>query len=160
MRILFLAAEAVPIVKVGGLGDVGGALPKALSTLGHEVRVALPDVVALEERGLAPKRIAAFDVRTGDGSERCEACQVEAEGSTFQLVGGKLIRRDGRVYGCGIEEDGPKFAFFCRAALELCRALDWKPDLVHANDSHAAPAAAWLATAGAGIPSSATPLPF
>jgi starch synthase len=77
---------------------------------------------------------------------------VDAGGFPFLLVGGTPIPRDGRVYGSGIDEDGPKFAFFARAALEMCRALGWKPDVVHAHDSHAAPAAAWLATAGAEDP--------
>jgi starch synthase len=50
------------------------------------------------------------------------------------------------LYGFG--DDPYRFAFFSRAALELTAALGWRPDLVHAHDWHAAPAVAWLATAG------------
>ena len=148
VKILFLAAEAVPLVQVGGLGDVAGSLPRALEALGHEVRVAIPDSTAVERAGFTPQPVARFEVPAGNGRQSATACAVDAGGVRFLLVGGAPIPRDGRVYGSGIDEDGPKFAFFSRAALEMCRALGWKPDLVHAHDSHAAPSAAWLATSG------------
>ena len=42
MKVCFIAAEAAPFVKVGGLGDVIGSLPKALRELGIDARVVLP----------------------------------------------------------------------------------------------------------------------
>jgi starch synthase len=48
----------------------------------------------------------------------------------------------------GYDDDPYRFAFFSRAALELTEALDWRPDLVHAHDWHAAPAVFWLDTTG------------
>lgn len=42
LKILILAAEIVPFVKVGGLADVVGALPKSLKALGHDIRLAMP----------------------------------------------------------------------------------------------------------------------
>ena len=149
MRILFLAAEAVPLAKVGGLGDVAGSLPRVLRRLGHDVRVAIPD--SMPRDGGPPRRtFADFRFPTPHGDAAASVSEVVADGAPFFLISGNPIPRDGRVYGNGIAEDGPRFAFFSRAALEACRALDWKPDVLHAHDSHAAPAAAWLSGPGAG----------
>ena len=61
---------------------------------------------------------------------------------------GPPIPTDRWIYGRSIEEDGPKFVFFSLAALWAAEALDWKPDVVHAHDSHAGAAVWWLATEG------------
>ncbi|MBV9256746.1 MAG: glycogen/starch synthase, partial [Ktedonobacteraceae bacterium] len=41
-KILFVATEAVPFAKEGGVADVIGSLPKELAALGHDVRIFLP----------------------------------------------------------------------------------------------------------------------
>jgi starch synthase len=148
MKVLFLAAEAAPLAKAGGLGDVAGSLPKALAALGHEVRVAIPHSGVIDTARFRPRRVARFHVPHVAGPQTARVSQVEHDGLTFYLIAGPPIPRAKRIYGAGIEEDGPKFVFFSLAALGLCRALDWRPDILHANDSHTGPAVYWLATDG------------
>jgi len=59
MNVLFVVAEMAPLVKVGGVGDVGGSLPRALRALGVDVRVALPYYATIERQQLSPQRLQA-----------------------------------------------------------------------------------------------------
>ena len=148
MKILFLAAEASPLAKVGGLGDVAGSLPRALAELGHEVRVVMPFSGLVDRARFAPTPVARVAVPHVGGDQMARIAEVRQGGVVFNLVAGPPIPRAKRVYGDDIHEDGPKFIFFSLAALGLCRALDWAPDVVHANDSHTGPAVYWLGTDG------------
>ncbi len=148
MKILFLAAEAAPLAKVGGLGDVAGSLPRALAALGHDVRVVIPFSGLVDRQRFKPRLLTKVGVPHVGGDQVARVSEVRLNGVTFNLVAGPPIPRARRVYGAGIAEDGPKFVFFSMAALGLCRVLDWAPDVVHANDSHTGAAVYWLAQAG------------
>ena len=152
MNVLFLAAEASPFVKVGGLGDVAGSLPRALASLGHDVRLAIPGYGAIDWPRFRPRRLARFDVNHAGGPELAQVWETSSDGVPVYLVTGPPIPTDRRIYGSSIEEDGRKFVFFSLAALEACRALDFRPDVVHANDWHTGPAVYQLATARSADP--------
>jgi len=152
MKILFLAAEAAPVVKVGGLADVVGSLPGALVALGHEVRIAIPGYGSIDWPGLKPQWRTMFPVPHSGGAQTAEIFETAIQGVPVWLVTGPPIPRDDRIYGSSIDEDGPKFIFFALAGLWAAQALDWKPDVVHAHDYHAGAAIYWLATHGRGSP--------
>jgi len=143
-----LAAEAAPLAKVGGLADVVGSLPAALRELGHEVRVALPGYGAIDWVRHAPVSKAKFPVYTTWGSPEAEIWETTVDDIPHWLVTGPPIPRERWIYGRSIEEDGPKFIFFSLAALWATETLDWKPDVVHAHDSHTGAAVWWLGTEG------------
>jgi starch synthase len=152
MRILFLAAEAAPLVKVGGLADVVGSLPRALTAFGHDVRIAIPGYGAIDWAGLAPKWRTMFPVSRGGGDQNAEIFETAIDRVPVWLVTGPPIPKDQRIYGSGIGEDGAKFVFFSLAALWATQALNWKPDIVHAHDYHAGAAVYWLGTSGRANP--------
>jgi len=143
-----LAAEAAPLAKVGGLADVVGSLPRALQKLGHDVRVALPGYGAIDWSRWAPERLRAFPVYTTWGAVEAEVWETDVDGIPHWLITGPPIPRERWIYGRSIEEDGPKFVFFSLAALWAAEALGWKPDVVHAHDSHTGAAVWWLGTDG------------
>jgi starch synthase len=155
-RILFLSAEVAPFAKTGGLADVAGSLPKALAALGHDIRVVLPAFRNIEEALVAGKNnlkiLPSIPVPLGFGEVNAGVLATTLPGSqvpVYFIAEGHLFNRD--LY-YGYEDDGYRFAFYARAALQLTKLLDWQPDIVHANDWHAAPAITWLDTSGRGFP--------
>jgi len=52
VKILFVASEAAPFVKTGGLGDVISALPRALAARGHDILVVIPRYAAIDGSNL------------------------------------------------------------------------------------------------------------
>ena len=108
MNVLFLAAEAAPFVKVGGLADVAGSLPEALRALGHDVRLAIPGYGAIDWARFAPALRTRFDLPHAWGAQTAEIYETRSGGTPVFLVTGPPIPRDGRIYGGGIGEDAPE----------------------------------------------------
>jgi starch synthase len=154
MRILIIAAEAAPFAKTGGLADVAGSLPKSLAALGHDVRVVMPAYQGVEE-ALRTGRwgVAADDTRlrvpVGGGlvdAGVLRAVLPDSAVPVYFIAERHLFARP-EIYG--YPDDGYRFAFFSRAALDLLvGAWGWRPDVVSVHDWHATPAIAWLATSG------------
>jgi len=142
LKVLFLSAEASPLVKIGGLGDVAGSLPSELRSLADspDVRVALPFYPTIKKSKLALTPTASFEIAHTSGPLICEAFETFINGVTTYLIDGPPIAADQAVYSGDNFRDGTKFCFFSLAAMELCRALKWQPDILHAHDWHASPA--------------------
>ncbi len=153
LKILFLSAEVAPFAKTGGLGDIGGSLPKALAEMGHDVRVVMPAYRAIEAGypGVTSMPLR-LDVPTGSGIISCGAFNSTLSDSEVPIyfIAEKNLFDRPTLYGYW--DDPYRFAFYSKAALELARKLEWQPDVVHAHDWHTAPAVTWLATAGQSDP--------
>lgn len=143
MRVAVLSAEAVPYSKTGGLGDVAGALPKALRQVGVDAFLITPLYRQTKENLLW--RLVMddlwFDWR--GRSTRAQVYYSEENGSpTFLIHAPEMFFRDS-IYG--FREDYERFAFFNRAALALIRRFGTAPDIVHLNDWHCGFAAVEIA---------------
>jgi len=141
INVLFLAAEADPFVKVGGLGDVAGSLPRALRALSNEdvkldIRLVLPYHPVIRAEGLKP--LGIFGLSRGASEIQVEAFETNLNGMPVYFINGDPIRANGSVYSSDPKLDAEKYAFFSLAALELPRQVNWFPDVIHANDWHTA----------------------
>lgn len=142
LNVMFLAAEADPFVKVGGLGDVAGALPRALRNLSSDmdVRLVIPHHPVLNLDGFELRPAADFAVHRGSGWVMARAFETRLQGLPVYLIDGAPISTAASVYSSDMSVDGEKYAFFSLAALELARHLRWSPQVLHANDWHTAAA--------------------
>jgi starch synthase len=142
MKILFLAAECAPFYKVGGLADVIGALPRALRELGHEVRVALPRYRSINGKRYKLTRTGVpFTAYAGSEERRTEMLYTDVTGvPTYCVWDERFFNRD-TLYGQ--PDEVMAFVFFVRAMIEYLHLDDWLPDVIHANDWHAALAPTW-----------------
>ena len=126
-----------PLAKVGGLGDVAGALPRALRKREIDARVALPMHGAIERTALNLRHLLhAVHVPWPDGDERVDVWQAEARGVPVYLL--ENARYFGRTNVYGYDDDVERFLFYCDAMLACAPHLGFRPDVVHAQDWHAA----------------------
>lgn len=144
MRVAVLSAEAVPYSKTGGLGDVAGALPKALKQIGIDSFLITPFYQQTK-----PDLIwhTAIDDLWFDWRGRSYKAQVfysEANGSSTFLIHAPEYFFRSSIYG--FNEDYERFAFFNHAALALLKRIGRAPDIIHLNDWHCGFAAVELAS--------------
>lgn len=155
LRILCVAPEVAPFARTGGLGEVTGALPKALALLGHDVRIVMPLYQTVRDRGfpltLLPVSLQvplAFGSRTARGwQSRLPGLETSAKEVPVYCIEQDEYFARSHLYG---DENGDyadnavRFVFFCRAALELVRQLGWFPHLFHCHDWQTALLPAYL----------------
>jgi starch synthase len=140
MKILIASPEVVPFAKTGGLADVAGALPKALSALGHDVIVALPKYKMIDGKKFDLLKIYdGIKVPVGNRTELADVYEGVIPGTkvtVYFIANDKYFGRDGLYQDKGVDypDNCERFTFYSRAVLEFLKKTVWKPDVIHAND--------------------------
>ncbi|MDH7511647.1 MAG: glycogen synthase GlgA [Clostridiales bacterium] len=148
MKIVMLSSEVVPYAKTGGLADVTGALPKYLSHAGAEVLVFLPLYRETKNKNLPlQKAVDSLKMEWPAQTESFSVWKHRHDSLSFFFVEkDEYFDRD-YLYGTpkgDYPDNGERFAFFCRAALETLKAMGFQPEIIHAHDWQAAMALAYL----------------
>ena len=145
-HVLFAVSEVAPFSKSGGLGDVAGALPAALTAFGHQVSVISPLYGHLDpERLNLSRRLRPLEVaRKGLRNAKVEFIVWEGRHPNgtrlIFLQNDDYFDRD-HLYGyddTAYEDNAERFAIFSRAIVEYARAASRPFDIIHANDWHTA----------------------
>jgi len=137
LKVLLVSTEVNPYSKSGGLGDVAGSLPKALRSIGVDMRVALPKYKSIPEKYMADaKKVTDFTVHL---SWRSQAASVYSlaphnDGESVYFIENDFYFCRDDFYGYG--DDYERFAFFTKATLEMLTHINFQPDIIHFNDWH------------------------
>lgn len=147
IKVLMLAAEITPLAKVGGLGDVIGALPKALKTLDADIRLCLPFYGSIDAKKYKTKKIIDFEVTLNGQTETAGLWQTFLPDTKIPvyLIKNKYFDGSEIYLDLGAMKNGlylnvvgdlERFAFFSCAVLEAVKKIKFSPDIIHANDWH------------------------
>ncbi|MBQ6830276.1 MAG: glycogen synthase GlgA [Clostridia bacterium] len=133
MKVLYASSEARPFAASGGLADVAGSLPKALRNRLVGCRVVLPlyESVPAELRDTMTF-LTSFSVPVAWRRQYCGVFEAKHNGVIYYLLDNQYYFKRCGLYGH--YDDAERFAFFSRAVLEMLKYIDFKPDVIHAND--------------------------
>ena len=139
LKILFVASEAAPFVKVGGLGEVMNSLPRALRTLGHDARVLTPKYATIDvEKYPLETELNNIKVESGDKDPYGILVSnvlryVNSDGGiNYFLENMEYYEKRANVYG--YSDDTMRWVLLSKAALEFVKKSKWKPDVIVASD--------------------------
>lgn len=134
-NILFVASECVPFIKTGGLADVVGALPKFLDRERYDVRVILPNYMAIPEQIRNQFcYVSHFYMDLGGlGSVYVGILSHVLDGVTYYFIDNQYYFGGDTPYS-EIRWDVEKFCFFSKAALSILPTIGFHPDVIHCHD--------------------------
>ena len=133
-NILFVASEAVPFIKTGGLADVAGSLPKCFDKQYFDVRVMIPKYLCISEKWRNEMTYVNHFYMDYLGQSRYVGImQYVYDGITFYFIDNEAYFNGAKPYGDWYY-DLEKFSFFCNAALSALPVIGFKPDVVHCHD--------------------------
>jgi starch synthase len=151
LRVVVVASEVVPFAKTGGLADVTGALAVALGRQGHQVSIIMPRYPVIEHAVRSLEKVYEnLVVPMGTQAEYGVVWRAKLAPKipVYFIEHQQYFNRDALYTGAegDYPDNAQRFAFFAKASLEACRALDLKPDVLHCHDWQSALIPAYLKT--------------
>jgi len=139
MKILLVASEVAPIVKIGGLGDVIGSLPKALEKLGVNVDVAIPFYPSAKIENLKLYKALELEVPFDNKTNKVEVHKTKLPGSNVDVLlfkNTEYFAQGGANAFLNNPSETEMFSFFSRAVVEYIKSQYNTYDLIHCHDWH------------------------
>ena len=151
IKTLLVSSEVAPFSKTGGLADVSGSLPGALKNLGCDIRVTTPLYKMVRESGCAAEKILkGLKVKVGESFKKGDVseCVLNGQVKTYLVEKDQYYNRK-YLYGTSrgdYSDNAARFIFFSLMVFELCKAIGFKPDVIHCNDWQSGLIPAYLRT--------------
>ena len=137
----------MPFAATGGLGDVMGSLPAAIAAADRymDVRVVMPLYSAISEKWRSQMTFEGnFDVMLAWRRQYCGVYSLVKDKVTYYFIDNEFYFARDTLYGNF--DDGERYAFFCKAAIEMLHHIAYYPDVIHAHDWQAALSLVYLDT--------------
>ncbi len=134
-KILFVGSEALPFAATGGLGDVLGSLPAALrrADADTDVRVVLPMYQVIAEKYKKDMTLCTeFTVSLSWRRQYCGVWQYRLGDVIYYFIDNEYYFKRSSLYGSF--DDGERYAFFCKAVMEMMPLIGFMPDVLHCHD--------------------------
>lgn len=136
IKILYAASEALPYISTGGLADVMGSLPQAVHAQlgkGADIRAVIPLYPSIRDKFSEQlELVCEINVRLSWRNQYCGIWKIANQGVTFYFIDNLFYFDRKNIYGNF--DDGERYAFFSKCILELMSAINFYPDILHAND--------------------------
>ncbi|NCC43487.1 MAG: glycogen synthase GlgA [Clostridia bacterium] len=133
-KVLYVASEAVPFIKTGGLADVVGSLPKCFPKEYFDVRVIIPKYACMKQEYRDQLQyVGNFYLDLNWRQQYVGIFQMEYDGIKFYFIDNEEHFSGDKPY-YGMPGDLEKFAFFSKAALSILPVIDFRPDIIHCHD--------------------------
>ena len=133
MKVLFVASEANPFIKTGGLADVVGSLPTVLKDYDIDVRVVIPKYLDIPFHYKEKMEdVRYFNIDLSWREQYCGIEKIKRNGVTFYFMDNEYYFKRPFLYGH--YDEAERFAFFNKAVLEMLPHIDFKPDIIHCHD--------------------------
>ena len=146
-KILMVGGEAMPFAATGGLGDVLGSLPAAVKAemKDADVRLVMPLYSAMKDEYRKMLQMeCVFDVELAWRKQYCGVHSLEKDGVTYYFIDNEYYFKRPDMYGNF--DDGERYAFFCKAVMQMMPRLGFYPDILHAHDWQSALTMVYLKT--------------
>ena len=131
------SSEAVPFSKSGGLADVSSSLPIALSNLGHEVRLILPNYGLTDDSKFTSIPVN-FTVSIAGKDEKVEIVKGLMNNVIVYLINHPYFTKRKGIYGdtsfSPYHDNLLRFTLMSKAVLQLCTEIEWIPEILHCHD--------------------------
>ena len=154
LKIVIVGSELYPLAKTGGLADVTSALSKALSKMGHQVKVFLPGYQEAARKSPSKEvEVKPVEIKIGDKtiSSRLKTISLSDNAAEILLINAPdyydrpELLRDPNT-GLPYPDNDERFILFCRSTLEFIKEIGFQPDVIQAYDWQAALVCAYLKT--------------
>lgn len=133
INVLFASSEVFPFAKTGGLGDVAGSLPKAISKLGTDIRVVMPNYGCIAKHFKdSMEYLGYIYIDLSWRHQYCGVYKLVHDEITYYFLDNEYYFNRAELYGDF--DQAEQFTFFSKAIIEMLPLIGFKPDIIHCND--------------------------